>query len=619
MPPIDRDRLESLGPAEKVIEALLTYSDHMIHHRPGLVVPDRRSPIGLAWMQATRVDDQVYIFEKKGKKSLRVLAGKLRAADNRVRDDTGDVGEYRQPGMFPEIVAWMYKQVAEVWKLDNELAARWASWSFAQEHRDLKVILAAFMLVQSRAGEPVIEEGEVLFHDDDFREVGEAMCLLRRRDGRDLNPRLLLRVAEVLELPQVAAINRELGFGRSARRAPMGRFDKAVCQWLRIREQNPKMMAGLVRAGFRDVVMRLARKVGYKPLSGKFFEMLRWKQKQAPDGRRAMALNVEMAQAERWDILGELDICERIVKTKPSWQRIVGLLPSRVGLTRAIMAAAIETGCLSDTDLVILSPTIEELGLLEIPAIGDRWLKATERAESMRAARIAERMHSKKAVETLKAAADKALQRSVAETVKGLRVYCAVDISGSMNASIEKAKSYLSKFLQGFPMEQLHVCVFNTTAREVRIRHASGRGVEHAFKGFYAGGGTNHGAAFREVFFRHKPKPDEDAVCIFVGDQQQSGTFKDAVRESGINPVAFGLLFVPGDPHGAGNTIVEDTAKALEIPCFRMDEAMFDDVYAIPRTLRRLMSAAPVKQQESKRKGLLEYILETDLLAKPAA
>jgi hypothetical protein len=302
----------------------------------------------------------------------------------------------------------------------------------------------------------------------------------------------------------------------------------------------------------------------------------------------------------------------------------VGLLPARVGLTRAVMAAAIEAGCLSNADLVILSPTIEELGLLEIPVIGDRWLKATAAAENMRSARIAERMKGRKAAETLRAAADHALQKQVKETVKGLRVYCAVDISGSMDKSMEKAKSYLSKFLQGFPADKLTVCVFNTTAREVRIRHPSARGVEHAFKGFYAGGGTNHGAAFREVFIRHKPAADEDALCIFVGDQQQPGTFKDAVRESGINPVAFGLIFVPGDPFGAGNTIVDDTAKALEIPCFRLDEAMFDDVYAIPRALRRLIEATPVHQKAeqatstSNRKTLLETILETPLLTKPA-
>jgi len=41
--------------------------------------------------------------------------------------------------------------------------------------RDMKVVCAAFMLVQSRAGEPITEEQNgqkvVLFHDDDYREI----------------------------------------------------------------------------------------------------------------------------------------------------------------------------------------------------------------------------------------------------------------------------------------------------------------------------------------------------------------------------------------------------------------------------------------------------------------
>ena len=46
----------------------------------------------------------------------------------------------------PEAVAWVYAQCAEVWNLDNEFAAKWASRAFGEEHRDLKVVLCALML-----------------------------------------------------------------------------------------------------------------------------------------------------------------------------------------------------------------------------------------------------------------------------------------------------------------------------------------------------------------------------------------------------------------------------------------------------------------------------------------
>jgi hypothetical protein len=614
--PISTQRIESLGPAERLIETLMTHSDHLYHGRPGVVRRDIAVPAGVRWSPVTRRGKTVLTLKKDGRRTVKALLGTLRD-DGSVVDARGRVlGEYRAPGLFPEVAAWLYGKAAEVWRMDNELAARWASWAFAQEHRDLKVILAALMLVQSRCGDPVIEDGEVLFADDDYREIGEAMCLLRRRDGRDLNPRLLLRVGEILALPQIASINRRLGFGRSGRSAPMGRYHKAVTRWLRQRERNPKMLHGLVRAGFRTTVMKLARRVGYKPTSSSFFEILRWKQKQAEDGRRTMAIGAAVSEAESWTGLSEAEICQRIVQTRPDYKRIVGLLPAEIGLTRAIVAAAVESGSFSDTDLIILTPTLDELGLLEVPVVGDRWLAATEKAESQRAANIAERLSRRGTAQKLQDAADRALQRSLAEDVRGLKVYVAVDISASMSSAIEKAKTYLTSFLQGFPLDKLVVAVFNSTAREVVIRHPSKRGVEHAFKGFRAGGGTNHAAAIEHVFAYQPPAADEDALFLFVGDQQQHGTFVRAIQQSQMSPVAFGFLYVPGNG-GTRNRAVEGTAEALEIPCFRISEDMFGDAYAVGRTLRNLIAATPVGSRSTQRRSLLTTILETELLARP--
>ncbi|MCA9714117.1 MAG: VWA domain-containing protein [Myxococcales bacterium] len=620
---LNPQRVESLGPAERIIETLLTFNDHIVHNRPGIVTRDRGSLIGVRWHPATRREDVVYRLDKGGprkRKTVQTRVGKLEG-DGRVTVHGQTVAEYRAPGLFPEAATWLYSQIVEVWKLDNEFAARWASWSFVQEHRDLKVALAALMLVQSRCGDPVVEDGELLFHDDDFRAVGEAMCLLRRRDSRDLNPKLLLRVGDLLALPGVARLNRALGFGRSARKPPMGRYHKAVTRWLRHREQNPRLLQGLMRAGFKTTVMKLARRVGYKPLTPRFFELLRWKQKQSDDGRRSISIGAAVVAAESWIGLSEAQICERIVQTRPNYKRLVGLLPAEIGLTRAIVAAAVEAGCLSDSDLIILTPTLEDLDLLDVPCVSERWIAATEKAEDQRAAHIAERVRGKKVAEKLQDAADNALKKAVAEDVRGLRVYVAVDISASMGHAIEKAKGYLTKFLQGFPLDKLTVAVFNTSAREVTIRHPSAKGVEHAFKGFRAGGGTNHGAAIRDVFVRHPKGPDEDALFIFVGDQQQYGTFTEAVKSSGLDPVAFGFLYVA--PAGfASNRAVEDTARNLAIPCFRIEEDMFSDAYAVSRTLRRLIASTPVGARANQaaakpRDSLVETILKTPLLLKP--
>lgn len=614
-------RAENLGPAERLINALLTHADHAVHNRSGIVTINTNAPMGVSWEAASfKVDEAsgqkiAYFNRKVGSKSTRVRAGVL-GEDGMVREGTRLIGEYREPGFFPEVAAWIYAQIAEIYKLDNDFVARWASYAFGQEHRDLKVALCAFLLVQNRRGDPVREGGEVLFYDEDYRDIGEAMCLLRRNDGKDFNPKMILRVGELLRLPQIAQINRELGFSSSAKNPTLGRWERVVEKYLRHREANPKLLEGLVKAGLRTTVQTLAQRIHYKPTSPRFYEILRWKQVQAKDGRRSIAIGTEVSAAESWEGLSEADICARIVETKPNYKRIVGLLPKSVGVTRAIMAAAVSAGSLSNQDLIILTPTLEELGLTTVEPVKSRWEAALAKAENQRATNIALRVKSTEVKEKLVAASDVALKTAIAEVTKGLRIYFMVDISGSMQQAIELAKDYVSKIVSGFPLDKIHVSVFNSGGRLVEIKHASSAGVVNAFKGIQAGGMTDYGAGVT-VLSAYKPKPDEDALFIFVGDEQASD-FTAAVTRSGLNPVAFALVKIGHDT----DRCVRNTARELGIPCFNLDKKIFDDVYAVPRTIRNLIASTPVATAGSRivptaRVSLVETILKTPLLVKP--
>jgi hypothetical protein len=333
-----------------------------------------------------------------------------------------------------------------------------------------------------------------------------------------------------------------------------------------------------------------------------------------------------MAAAETWEGMTEEQICERIVREKPNFKRVVGLVPKEVGITRAIVAAAIEAKSLSDKDLVIYTPTLEELGLLEVQDVKERWNKAVKNAEDMRAANIASRVKSKETQEKLQEAADGALQKAVEETMKGMRIYFMVDVSGSMENAIEAAKSHVAKFLQGFPPDKVHVSIFNTQGRELQIRHPSAAGVENAFKGIRAGGGTDYGAGIRALK-AHKPNPSETVVFLFVGDEQAQSFLID-VNTSGLRPSAFGFVKVGGGMMYGGTinlgygSAVRDTANQLGIPCFMIDEATFADPYAIPRTIRTLIAATPVgattRAAAVPRVTLVDTILKHDLLRKPA-
>jgi len=617
-------RVEALGPAERIVQSLTTFTDHLMHNRPGLLTKDAHAPLGVKWEPVIWKDEGgkkvVYRSSKIGKKTTRVRVGTMNG-DFTVKEGRTIVGTYRKPGLFPETVAHYYRQVAEVWKLDNEFAAHWASWSFPREHRDLKVVLCAFMLVQNRKGEPVVENGEILFRDEDYRNVGEAMCLIRAKI--DMNPKLLLRVGDILNLKEVAEINRELGFGKSARNPVFGRYYKVVEKWLRYREENLPMLEGLIKAGFRTTVMKLARRVGYKPTSDKFFQALRWKQVQSKDGRRELAIGKKVKKAESWVGKTEKEVCEIITDKKPGWKRIVGLIPKEVGMTRAVVAAAVEAGCLSDQDLIIITPTLEELGLLKVPEVEKRWKAALEKAENQRAANIAKNVKTKVAKEGLQEAVDKATEKALTEVAKDMRVYVVVDKSGSMEGALDRAQDYLTKFLGGFPMDRLHVSVFNTIGTEINIRAPKAAAVRQAFAGHKAGGGTSYASGVN-VLTKYKPKEGEDSLIIFVGDEQDQGfgALEQTIRGSSINPVAFGLLKVKANM-GYDGDIVTRTAATLGIPCFNVDEKMFtsNDPYAITRMLRDLVAATPVGKRigpaVANRKSLVEEILGTALLQKP--
>jgi len=599
---------ENLGPAEKIIQSLLTYTDHMYHHRPGIIKNNSNFAIGVQWSPAfTQTENDktcVYALPPKKQRTKPTRIGELQP-DGKVINNHQTIGQFRPAGIFPEVATWLYNQVAEIWKLDNEFSARWASYAYDQDHRDLKVILAAFMLCQSRKGEAIIDDGKIAFHDNDYRDVGEAMILIIRNKNY-LDPKQLLRIYEVLSLPGVIEINRKLGFGKSTRDPFYGRWHKAVEKWLSYREDNPRLLNGLVKAGFRSSLKELCRKVGYKPTNPRFFEILGWKQKQAKDGRRSI-LNVNIVN-ENWSTLTEEQICQKIISDKISYKQLVSLIPKEIGITRAILVAAIESGSLSDKDVLILTPTLEELGLLEVPIVKQTWNRAIKTAEDQRALNIATRVKTTVVKEKLQEAADNAIKKAVEEVVRGLHTYFFIDISGSMDGSIPIAIENISKFLQGFPMEKTHIAVFSHYGREIKIKVASKMGIEQAFLGISAGGGTSHAAGV-QALSHYRPNADEDAFFIFVGDEEEAGSFAPAIRASGLNPIAFGFLQVRSSPMN----IVHTTATDLNIPCFDIDSKIFEDPYSIVRTIRNLIASTPVSiKPTTPRISLIATILNTE-------
>jgi hypothetical protein len=583
---------ESLGPAEKLIQLIINFPDHLWHNRPGVVRDGK-------WKAATRKEIEEH------------------TKNGRLRN-----GEFREPGPNPDAIEQVYGALADIWTANNELAARLASYVMKEtDWRDMKVVCAAFMLVQSRAGEPVAEEQNgkkvVLFHDDDYRDIGEAMIkLYEKGSNRMMNPKLIQRVGEVLSLPGVVTMNRTLSFGNPHKRKPfVGRYYNAVTDWLDFREANLSLLEGLKKSGYSKTVQSLARMVGYKPKSKRFFEVLGWKQKQAAEGHRTIGLTDLQIRKLSFDGMSEKEICETIVAEKLGWKQVMGMLPKKVGLTQAIFVAMLDQ--FSDKDLTILTPTLEELGLLKHESIKQRWQKAINTQEDQRARNIAKNLRDRELAGKLEASADAAVTKAVTEATKeaDIHIMFVIDTSGSMQGAIETSKEALSMIVQGFPPEKLHIASFNTVGTVLKPRHHSAAGVQHMLKSVGASGGTVYGSAITALHGSGVRIPSGADLIIFaVGDEagEAGETFAQSIRNAGYVPRAFAHIVNVARNQSRGTT-VRRAAEVLGVAYTEVNVEQFTDVYQVQRTLKAVLETQPYREKGS----MIEKIMQTELLVSP--
>ncbi len=572
---------EHVGPAERLLDLVLNSSAHLWHNRPGI----EESGV---WHPA----------RGNQRRGVRIA-----------------------PGLHVRAAVDLYTRLLELYKLNRTLMAHFASYALTKtDWCDLKVATAALMLVQSSAGQPIHDDdGQVAFHDDDYRAIGEAMVLrYEKKSTHMLTPKAVLRIAELLETDEIAALNRAAGFGDPAgKKPPLGRWKKAAAKWLEIREANRPMLEGLVKAGYKQTIKKIARKVGYKPQSADFFALLGWKQSQSPDGHREIGLDgtLELVKSERFDGLSEAEICEAVATQKLSYKEVVGRLPKELGLTPAIMVALLPS--LSDRDLRQLTPTLEELGLMTEPEIRDRWEQAVQAATDQRALNIAKNVRDEGLRDKLEQAADNAARKAVEEATAELdvRVMFLVDKSGSMQGAINDSKEALSRILAGFPLDKLHIATFDTMGTVLVPKAPSRAAVLHMLDPIRAGGGTMHLAAVHAL---HRDgvrvPPEAKLIVIVVGDEagERGSTLAQGFRDVGYRVDAMALLI---SARYRGST-VRDCARELGVPYSEVSVDQFDDPYHVTRVLTALLEAPVVRGGAAA--GLVDKVMSTPLLEMPA-
>ncbi|MCS6899395.1 MAG: vWA domain-containing protein [Myxococcales bacterium] len=577
-----------LGPAERLLDLVLTSSAHLWHNRPGIEVNG-------VWKPAPR--------KRNSPKARAHGPGRI------------------PPGLYAPAAEALYSRLLDIYLLNTKLMAHFASYALKEtEWRDLKVACAALMLVQPHAGQPIRDDkGAVAFYDDDFRQVGEAMMLFyESKSTKMMNPKAILRIAELLESPGIATLNRAAGFGDpGSKRPPLGRWPKAARHWLAVREENFKLLQGLVKAGYKETIKAIARKCGYKPQSQAFFEVLGWKQSQAKGGHRTVGLQgLNVIKHGPLTGMSEAEICEYIVAKKLSYKETIGRLPPEIGLTPAIMVTLLPS--LSDRDLRILTPTLEQLDLLRDPEIKARWDRAIASATDQRSLNIVKNVQNREIREKLEEAADHAVRKAVSEAATEVEVHVMflIDKSGSMQGAIEASKEVLSRILVGFPLERIHIACFDTMGIVLRPKAPNRAAVQHMLSGLHASGGTVHGAAIRALYKAGVRIPaGAQLLVIVVGDEDGESGYElaNVFGTYGYKPAALALILNVAEGGSRGHSIRE-CSQHLRVPFHEITIDHFADPYQVPRVIRTLIESTGTAGPTAGASHWVEKVMATPIL-----
>lgn len=524
-----------------------------------------------------------------------------------------------KPGFYEPAAVSLYRDLLLVYRQNAVLFAHLASWVLREsDWRDMKVACAALLCVQ-----PL----------EMFRDVGAAMMLLydKALGKRAMSAKMVLRVSEFLENPAIAQLNRDAGFcSPASKQAFKGRWRSAAAKYLVLRERNEHLLLGLVKGGQRQLIMDLARRCGYRPEGPAFFQHLRWKQSQAEGGHRTIAIGMEVApRTDSFDGLTEAKICQKIVAGKLRYAEVVGRLPRELGLTPAIMAALLPQ--MSDRDLIILTPTLESMGLLADAAIRARWVKATEAAEDQRSLNVAKNVKSEELKDKLEAAAGQAVAKAVKAAVpdQKIRILFLVDTSPSQEGALEKSKELVPRILAGLGGggdSRLHVASFNSTGTVIPVQGVKPADIKKLLSSLSIGGGTLHYTGVRALYNSGvRQAAGETLILMIVGDEGGQDSGADLAKHltaCNYRVAAVSMLVNVTAQYGRGRT-VRDAAAALKVPFSEVQLEDFDDAYSVPRILQRMLDApTPNSQFQAEpaaqvRMGWLERVLSTPLLKPP--
>lgn len=303
---------------------------------------------------------------------------------------------------------------------DPVFLAHFASYAIKKlDSKDLKVVSVFANSLSDADGTPfIVSKGpEGIVYSTKYKKPN--LRIVSQAALQDFDPKLVSRVIELANIKQSLGERYREGthFTRTLK--------TAVRKWIRFREQNPKAIEGIKKAGFSKMVKGLYRALHLSP-STEAAEILRWKQK---DGRE-----MTIKAALSFEGLNDLEIAEKIRADKIKPMSALGALPEKI--SPVIAVAILEQA--SGNQAVILRALFDRQGLLKEKEVMDLFNEKLKTAGTAldRVDRINTEI-DREVEKTLKKAKAEKRKEQVGDVGK---IFMHIDISGSMQRAVEFAK-----------------------------------------------------------------------------------------------------------------------------------------------------------------------------------
>jgi len=384
---------------------------------------------------------------------------------------------------------------------DPYFLARFTSYAIKKlDSKDLKVLTVFANSLSDADGKPFIVE-----HDNEGRPVYSDkfkkpnLRIVSQAGVQGLNPKLVSRVIEIANIKQPLGDKYKEGthFSNSLK--------TAVKKYIKFRENNPKAMEGIKKAGFAPTIKHLYRMLHIAP-SEETAEILGWQQKKGKKIKKKKLFD--------FNGMDDLQIAEKIRNDNLPPLGVLGALPDKI--SPVIAVAILEQA--SGDQAVILRGLFDSQGLLkdkEVMKVFESKIKTAKTALD-RVDKINTEVDE--AVEkTLKKAKAEKRKEDVGNIGK---IFIHLDISSSMDSAIEFAKergAIIAECIQN-PEENFHWGAFNDLGYGIpKPKSFEKDGFMSALYGIRASGMTDCLACYTAA---RRVNADVD---IYITDQQHNG------------------------------------------------------------------------------------------------